>query len=64
MWGHLRALVYAAPVDNEEPLRNCIMAGCQTIGNYPGIFERMRRSVMRHVEMCVKLHGGHFEHLL
>jgi hypothetical protein len=36
---------------------------CQTIPNYPGIFERMRRSVLRHVNTYADSHGGHFEHL-
>jgi hypothetical protein len=39
--------VYAAPVDNEEALHRRIVDACQTIGNYPGIFERMWRSMMR-----------------
>jgi hypothetical protein len=26
--------------------------------------ERMRRSMLRHVEACTESHGGHFEHLL
>jgi hypothetical protein len=34
-------LVYAAPVDNEEALHYRIVDACQTIRNYPGIFERM-----------------------
>jgi hypothetical protein len=34
LWRHLKTLVDA----------------CQTIRNYPGIFERMRRSFMRRVE--------------
>jgi hypothetical protein len=33
--------VYAAPVDKEEALHYCIIGICQTIRNYPGIFERM-----------------------
>jgi hypothetical protein len=36
--------------------------GCQTIRIYPGFFKRMRRSTMRHVEVCIGSHGGHIEH--
>jgi hypothetical protein len=36
----------------------------KTIRIYPGIFERMRRSMMGRVEACIESHGGHFEHLL
>jgi hypothetical protein len=35
--GHLKALVYAAPVDNEDALHRIVDA-CQTIRTYPGIF--------------------------
>jgi hypothetical protein len=64
LWGHLKTLVYAAPVDNEEALHRRIVDACQTIPNCPSIFERMRRSMMRRVEACIESHGGHFEHLL
>jgi hypothetical protein len=64
LWGHLKTLVYAAPVDNEEALRHSIVDACHTIRNYPGIFELMRRSMMRRAEVCIESYGGHFEHLL
>jgi hypothetical protein len=38
-----KSFVYAAPVDNEEALHNRTADACQTICNYPGIFERMLR---------------------
>jgi hypothetical protein len=63
IWGHLRTLVYATRVDNEEALHRRIVDACQTIRNCPGIFERMRRS-MRRVEACIGSHRGHFENLL
>jgi hypothetical protein len=62
--GHLKILVYAAPVDNEDALYHCIVDACQSIRNYPDIFQRMRRSMMRRVEACVESYGGRFEHLL
>jgi hypothetical protein len=40
-WEHLETLVYATPVDNEEALHRRIVDACQTILNYPGIFERI-----------------------
>jgi hypothetical protein len=51
-----------ASVDNEETLHHRIVDACQTIRNYPGIFERMRRSMMRRVEACTESHGGYSEH--
>jgi hypothetical protein len=47
LWGHLKPLVYSAPVDNEEALRHCIVDACQAIRNCPGIFERMWWSMTR-----------------
>jgi hypothetical protein len=44
LWGHLKTLVYAAPVDNEEAFHRTVGA-CQTIRSYPGIFEWMQRSM-------------------
>jgi hypothetical protein len=48
--------VYAASVDNEWAFAR------QTIRDYPGIFERKLRSIMRRVEVVIEIHGGHFEH--
>jgi hypothetical protein len=45
LWGHLNTFVYATPVDNEEA--HHIVDACQTVRNYPGIFARIRRSMMR-----------------
>jgi hypothetical protein len=56
--------VHAAPLDNEAALHHHTVDACQTIRNYPGSFERMRRSKMRRVEACTESHGGHFQHLL
>jgi hypothetical protein len=41
----------------------CTVDACQTILNYPGIFERMKQSLMRPVEVCMKSHGGYFKYL-
>jgi hypothetical protein len=46
MWGDLKTLVYAAPVNNEEALT---IALCMPV-NYPGIFVRMLLSLIRRVE--------------
>jgi hypothetical protein len=41
MWGHLNALLYAAPVNNREAFQRIVDA-CQTIPNCPDIYERMQ----------------------
>jgi hypothetical protein len=52
----MKALVCAAPVDNEETLHHRIVDACQTIRNNPGIFERMLRSMARRVEASIEFH--------
>jgi hypothetical protein len=64
LWGHLKALVYAAPVHNVETLHQRVVNACQAIRNYPRIFQRTRQSKIRCVQECVKPHGGHFQHFL
>jgi hypothetical protein len=64
LWGHLKSLVYAAPVYNEEALDHRIVDTSQTSHNYLDIFERMRQSMMRRVKACIESHGGYFGHLL
>jgi hypothetical protein len=64
LWGRLKSLVYAAHVDNEETLHHGIVSACQTIRNYPGIFELLRGSMMRRFEMYIESHGRHFEQLV
>ncbi|EZA50509.1 hypothetical protein X777_10702 [Ooceraea biroi] len=60
LWGQLKSLVYATPIQNEEDLRNRIIDGCERIRNTPGIFERVRQSMERRVEACIMAAGGHF----
>jgi hypothetical protein len=47
--GYLNPLMNAAPVENEETHTRNTVDACQTIRNYPGTSERMRRSKMRTV---------------
>jgi hypothetical protein len=56
LWGHLNTPMYAAPADSEEALRHCTVDACQ--------IERMRRSMMRRVQVCIEPYGGHSEHLI
>jgi hypothetical protein len=51
-------------VDNEKALHHRTMDACQSIRNYPCIFERICRSMMRRVEACIGSHGGHSEYLI
>ncbi|KAJ8888667.1 hypothetical protein PR048_008159 [Dryococelus australis] len=62
--GHLKALVYATPMDDVGTLRKRIVAGFQTIRNFPGIHQRILVSMQRRVDTCVSGDGGHFKHFL
>lgn len=64
LWGHLKSLVYATPVENVEDLENRIVASCNLIRNDPGIFERVRQSMRRRLDCCIRARGGHFEQFL
>jgi hypothetical protein len=54
--GHLKTIMYAAPVDNEEAFHHRIVDACQTIRNYPGVLNICGGT-------CIESHGGHFQHL-
>jgi hypothetical protein len=62
LWGHLKPVVYAAPVAQEEALHHRIVDTCHTIRNYPGIIQWMRRPIMRRVEGWIDSYEEHFEH--
>jgi hypothetical protein len=61
LWGHLKILVYAAPVDNKEAAHHHILDAYQTICSYPSILERIQCSIMRRVEVCIVSYRGYFE---
>lgn len=64
LWGHLKTLVYATPVENVDQLRERIVVSCDIIRNTPGIFLRVRQSMRRRIATCIEANGGHFQHLL
>jgi hypothetical protein len=61
--GTPKTFCVTAPADNEQARHHRNVNVFQTIRNCLGIFERMRRSMMRRVEACIESRGGHFEHL-
>ena len=63
LWGHLKAILYSTPIHNVE-IRQRIEQGCQHIRKTPGIWERVRQSMMWRSEACITAHGSHFQHLL
>ncbi|KAJ4431746.1 hypothetical protein ANN_20350 [Periplaneta americana] len=64
LWGHLKQLVYGADIPDQETLHRRVMEACETIRHHPGVFERVRQSIIRRVHACLEARGGHFEHWL
>jgi len=64
LWGHVKSLVYATPVETVEDLTARIFNACEVVQHTPGIFERVRQSMVRRCNACIELGGRHFEHLL
>jgi hypothetical protein len=64
LWIHLEALVYSAPIYNEETIHQHSLYACQIICTHPKTYERVWKSTVRHVCACINSGGGCFEHLL
>jgi len=64
LWGHVKSLVYATPVESLDQLQERIIAAFTKIKNTPGTFHRVRRSLRRRMEACIAAEGRHFEHFL
>jgi hypothetical protein len=64
LWGHVKSLVYATPVETVEDLTARIFNACEVVQHTPGIFERVRQSMVRRCNACIELGSRHFEHLL
>lgn len=64
LWGHLKSLVYATPVHTVDDLRHRIIDGFETVRNTPGVFERVRESMRRRSEACIRAGGSHFQQFL
>ena len=64
LWGHLKTLVYATPVDHVDDLLERIVEGYNTIRTTPDILERVRQSILRRCQLCLQEQGRQFEALL
>lgn len=63
-WGALKSMVYETPVDTDTVLVARISVAAANISEKPGIFERVRQSMRRRCEACIRVNGNNFEHLL
>lgn len=64
LWGYMKYMVYATPVNNQEDLLNRIMMAAERIRNDQDELTRVSRSLLRRANACIRADGGHFEHFL
>ncbi|GBM27685.1 hypothetical protein AVEN_95348-1 [Araneus ventricosus] len=64
LWGHLKSLVYATPVDSDEDLVARISVAAASMREIPGIFESERQALHRRCQACITVGGRNFEQLL
>jgi hypothetical protein len=64
VWGHMKQLVYATPVNTIEELELRVQNAAQEIRQTRGILNRVRLSWARRAEACIANGGRHFEQLL
>lgn len=63
LWGHLKSLVYnTIPIANVHELRQRLNAALDTI-TVP-MLQRVQENIVRRLNLCIEMDGGHFEHLL
>ena len=64
LWGHVKSVVYATPLENEAELMPRIQAAFDGIRNDPEVFQRVRRNMQRRCTLCLHERGRHFENKL
>jgi len=64
LWGLIKDLVYATPIESEEDLIARIVEAVHQVREMPGIFKRVRQSMLRRCELCRDVNGTNFEHLM
>ncbi|GBM70468.1 hypothetical protein AVEN_188216-1 [Araneus ventricosus] len=64
LWGHVKSLVHATPVNSDEDLVARISVAAARVLETSVIFERVRQSLHRHCHTCISGGGCSFEQLL
>lgn len=62
LWGYIKDIVYATPVNTREELIQRIRDAARTIT--PEHLSNVRRSILRRSDLCINQNGSHFEQLL
>jgi hypothetical protein len=55
LWEHLKTVVYASPLDNEDILHHHIVDACKPTCNNPSISEQTPQSTMRRDKLCIDI---------
>jgi hypothetical protein len=63
LWGHLKTLVYSAPINDLEVLQQRVENACQDIRVKPEISTECAPLCDEELK-TVEMHGNHIEHLL
>jgi hypothetical protein len=63
LWGHMKDLVYATPINDEYDLVGRIVEAAALI-NESIDFESVRENVLKRFRLCNQVQGRHFEQLL
>ena len=56
--------MYETPVISSEDLVARVVEAAARVRDRPGLFERVRQSMIRRCEACIVADGKNFEHLL
>lgn len=64
LWGHMKQLVYATPVNSVEELTNRIHDVAAAIRANPDMIRRSQQSLIRRARACIANGGRQFEQLL
>jgi hypothetical protein len=62
LWGHMQNYIYFEPIATLEELNGKIVEAIATIT--PEMLQNTKRSLIRRANLCIEMHGGHFEQLL
>ncbi|GFX04256.1 uncharacterized protein TNCV_3974051 [Trichonephila clavipes] len=64
LWGHMKRLVYASPVDSDEVLVAWIAVVACDIREMPEVFANARQSLLQRCEACIFAGGRPYEQFL
>lgn len=64
LWGYLKTLVYATPVNDFEDLQKPVEQECDQIRANARVYGRVRRYLRQICHGCCEMEGGQLEHLI